>query len=396
VAYSIWTYALLLFSCLGACPHAALAGQRATPAEPRPAPLLPVEEAWNVALPAPPAAEGAIDAARAFIPLESGLLVALDRETGQTVWSLELERGSPPVVRNGLLYVAGEGGLRAVDAATGEQRWVAPLDGPLGARMVIGGDVLVTAVETGRVTAHDSNDGRRLWSHDVERTDSLALALGQDSVIVTAGDRLLRLSVEDGALLWEQRLDGMLSSPLVDGDRVFVGSSAKQLFAVDMGDGRLAWRWRLGGAAVGAAVDAANDLIVVASRDQLLRGLRRGTGNQVWQRPLTTRLLAPPSAFGHLVLVSGNDPTLTTFNARTGAPLATFTAPADLRGVPLVDPDLQPFRVALVAVTRDGRAIGLRPVGMLFREAPLVPLSSLPGKPLPREPFAPPSAPLAH
>jgi hypothetical protein len=47
--------------------------------------------------------------------------------------------------------------------------------------------------------------------------------------------------------------------------------------------------------------------------------------------------------------------------------------------------------VAIIAITRDGRAIGLRPTRMMFREQPLAPLQTLPGRPLNREPLATPN-----
>ena len=104
---------------------------------------------------------------------------------------------------------------------------------------------------------------------------------------------------------------------------------------------------------------AANDRFVyVASLDNLLRALRRGSGNQVWKRDLSTRTIAPPSTFGGIVLVTGNDPTLSTFDADSGAPIAKFSVAADLQGVPLVDSTLEPFRVAMVVVTRDARRLG--------------------------------------
>jgi hypothetical protein len=39
----------------------------------------------------------------------------------------------------------------------------------------------------------------------------------------------------------------------------------------------------------------------------------------------------------------------------------------------------------MVVITADGRAIGLRPSGMMFREAPAAPLTELPGRQLQRE-----------
>jgi WD40 repeat protein len=181
----------------------------------------------------------------------------------------------------------------------------------------------------------------------------------------------------------------VLSRLTAAGDRVFVGSTDNNFYALEASTGRLAYRLRTGGDVVGAAANA--DFVYVASLDNLLRGLRRGSGNQVWKRNLTTRTVAPPSTFGGIVLVTGNDPTLTTFDATTGMPIATFSVAADLQGVPLVDSTPEPFRVAIVVITRDARAIGLRPTGMMFREPPLTPIQTLPGRPLSREPFSVPS-----
>ena len=89
----------------------------------------------------------------------------------------------------------------------------------------------------------------------------------------------------------------------------------------------------------------------------------------------------------------GVSPAIATFNAKTGAPLGTYVIPTVAgataapipKGPPIIDRDLRPFRVAFVVVTADGRAIGLRPSGMMFRDGPLVPFAELPGKSLARE-----------
>ena len=127
--------------------------------------------------------------------------------------------------------------------------------------------------------------------------------------------------------------------------------------------------------------------------DNLVRALRSDGGNQIWVHKLTTRSVAPPSAFGGLVVVNGrNPPWLSTLNALTGESIATLATPPDLAGVPLLDQALRPFRVAMVAVTRTNRVVGLRPTGMMFRERPVAPLQALPGRSLSREPFPKPDS----
>ena len=65
-------------------------------------------------------------------------------------------------------------------------------------------------------------------------------------------------------------------------------------------------------------------------------------------------------------------------------PDAKFLAPTVVTGT------LTPFSVSVVAITRDGRAIGLKPSAMLLPEPMNVPFAELPGRRLERERFTPP------
>jgi outer membrane protein assembly factor BamB len=392
VAHTPWTYVLLLCLALGACPYTAFARQLDTkPPAPPPAPLLPAEEAWNVSLPSPAAAQGALDGLRIYIPLESGQLIALDRETGADEWSVEFSSSWPPIVSNGVVYVAGAGQFQAVGAERGDLLWRTSLDAELMTGPVLQGDSIVVHLKPGQLIALRTADGSEKWRTTIEeRVGSPAMAADATGVVVSSGARLSRFATGNGELEWTRELAGVLGRPVVAGDRVFVGSTDNYLYAIEVTTGRVAWRYPAGGDVVGAVADAR--FVYFASLDNLLRALRRGSGNQQWKRSLSTRTIAPPSTFGGVVVVTGNKPTLSTFNASTGQPIASYSVPADLQGLPLVDATLEPFRVAVIAVTRDARAIALRPTGMMFRELPATPLQSLPGRPLNREPLTPPAA----
>lgn len=94
----------------------------------------------------------------------------------------------------------------------------------------------------------------------------------------------------------------------------------------------------------------------------------------------------PPRVLDGVVAVVGVSPTLSTFRADNGSPVSTWAFPADLllQGAPLIDRPA-PYRVSIVAVFRDGQVFGLRSTEMLFKEAAPVPLTTLPGRAVPRE-----------
>jgi len=384
------TSVLLLCLCLGACPQA-FAGQQNTDRKRPPAPLLPAEQAWSVSLPSPPSAQGALDEARAYIPLQSGQILALDRETGSNDWLIALASSWAPIVSGGNVYVAGADAIQALRASSGSLVWRTALTAELMTAPAIEGDLIFLLTKPDQLLALRVSDGSEVWRRTIDvHSDAPTMVANATGVFLSSGSRLSRYAESDGRLEWIRELSGVLSRPASAGDRVFVGSTDNNFYALDASTGRLAYRSRSGGDVVGAAAD--DQFVYVASLDNLLRALRRGSGNQIWKRNLSTRTLAPPSTFGGIVLVTGNEPTLTTFDAASGTPIGNFSLAADVQGVPLVDTTPQPFRVAIVVVTRDARAIGLRPTGMMFRELPLTPIQTLPGRPLSREPIALPNA----
>ena len=169
VAQTSCTYVLLLCFCLGVCPQATFARQRDRAAQdPPPAPLLPAEEAWNVSLPSPASAPGALDGLRVLHPAHSGQLVALNRETGANEWSIELTSTWPPLVSDGVVYAAGAGEVQAVDAAHGDRLWRVSLDAELMTAPALQGDSIVLLLKPDQLIALRRADGSEAWQRTIE------------------------------------------------------------------------------------------------------------------------------------------------------------------------------------------------------------------------------------
>jgi len=353
-------------------------------AEPTPAPLLAAEQAWVLTLPVVPSAPGAMDQEHVYIPLRQDLLIALNRETGLLEWTRTIDIASPVVVGQARVFVVSRSLIRALDAATGEDLWSAPIDTTIAAPLVLDSGWLIAIVEPGEVLAFRAADGVLMWRRAVgPPSPHPAVPGGENALYVTLADgRVVALGLEHGEPLWEQTLPGTLSAPAVARDRVFVGSTDNFFYALDADDGTLAWKWRNGGDVIGAAADG--DVVYFASLDNIIRAVNRGNGNQLWLKSTGTRPVLPPFAFSGIVVLPGLMPAVTVFVGKTGVVMGTH-APGNLIGAPLVDSILKPFRVALVTITREGVVEALRPTGVTFREAALTPFSTLPGRTVARE-----------
>lgn len=364
------------------------------------APLLPAEQAWKITLAVRPAADGVMDDAAVYVPVEEvaastedgappspAQLVALDRQTGATRWTSSVSTRLPPLLTHGVVVVATPDGLEALDPRTGSQQWSVALDRPARARMIAQGPLLVTVLEGGDVVAVHLQRREVVWRLSLGASDRVSMTADtQAAYLVTNGSRAMSVNLSDGSLRWERTLDGELSEPVVDRDRVFIGSTTKSFWSLDARTGKDKWKWTgqiFGGTIVGAAVHGNN--VYVVSWDNIVRALDRGDGAQRWKKPVT-RPLFPPRILNGIVAVVGVSPTLATFRVDNGSPVSTWSFPSELllQGAPLIDAPA-PYRVAIVAVFRDGQVFGLRPTEMLFKEPAPVPMTVLPGRQLPRE-----------
>jgi hypothetical protein len=199
------------------------------------------------------------------------------------------------------------------------------------------------------------------------------------------------LDLVDGKRVWEQTLEGTLNQPSVARDRLFVGSNNNFLYALDDERGRLAWRWRAGGDVIGVSADTTGGAYY-ASLDNVLRAVNRGNGNQRWIKEIPTRPALSPQTFGdgtvfeEIVVLTGVTSEIDGFVAKNGAAAGMYMPQSDIQGAPLIDPALKPYGVAMVVITRDGRAFGLRPTAMMLPEPVNTPFTTeLPGRKLERD-----------
>ena len=359
-----------------------------------------------ITLSAAPAAGGAMDANHVYVPLQdvvtqvegervvtpnSASITALVRQTGEVKWAADIGSSVPPVAAAGRVFVAAPSELHALSAATGQRLWNVALGGPVRGSMLVRGNRLLALTEPNQLIAVNLDTHEVAWRLAVGEGRVLMNADDRAVFLVAPDSRALCVRLADGSVAWQRTLAGTLSEPALGKDRVLIGSDTQWLWALDPESGDEKWKWPgriFGGDVIGAAVD--DDVIYVASLDNVIRALDRGNGAQIEKQDIKTRPVLPPRAFFGTVVVIGLSPVVSTFLQPKLSPVATWAIPpptdAQLQGAPLIDEHLRPFGVAMVVILKDGRVFGVRPVAMTFPEPAAVPLKFIPGRPIPREP----------
>ena len=192
---------------------------------------------------------------RALAGLANGRLSSIDLATGQTVWSV------------------------VVDRARGSNEIARLID--LDSRPVIVGDVLFAGAYQGRMMALDVATGKSRWSRKVSVLRDLG---ADDSAIyaVTSKSEVVALGLNDGAELWRQSaLRGRgLTAPGVLPGVIAVGDYKGYLHLLDSEDGQFLGRIRLDTEAIISITPAKPDRLYVSSESGRVTAVRLASAEQ--------------------------------------------------------------------------------------------------------------------
>jgi outer membrane protein assembly factor BamB len=293
--------------------------------------LCPGTDCWDMPLEmdaAPVVAYGMV-----FVVMRDWV-VALDVNTGQTVWS-NLSLGgllSTPAVYDGRLVFGGpQGKIHAVDAFTGRELWNLLLEpggrstGIASSPTVYMGRAYVgtfneSAGGRGKVAAVNLHNGTIAWEYDAPgaiHMSSPAIRNGtlyvgvmgtyDGGVGYDAPHGLLALTLE-GSLRWFFETDGpTAASPLLANGTAFVTDKAGNLYGIHE-DGGLAWRRTIGGSTSSMAL--AGDRLFVGSGNFNGSGFANGSGivhaldtagNELWRAEVNGPVQASVVTDGRLV-----------------------------------------------------------------------------------------------
>ncbi|MEX0827175.1 MAG: PQQ-binding-like beta-propeller repeat protein [Acidimicrobiia bacterium] len=156
-----------------------------------------------------------------YVPDPNGELVALEADTGQQRWRLEVEPGyvAPVSSDGGLLVFVDGAGVHAVHSATGDRVWDHPIADTRTQAAVVG-DVVV-ALGARQLIGLDVATGDPLWSASVDLEIGYAVLAAGDVAVAAAEDGVVAVVAGTGAILWE--LDrGVAEPPFIVDDSILL------------------------------------------------------------------------------------------------------------------------------------------------------------------------------
>lgn len=202
----------------------------------------------------------AFDRGRVFAATAYGEAVALDAATGTTLWREKLTAPArvPPTVDGNLVFVVGhDNQIVALDGDSGRTVWsytsVAEGAGIVGAgNPAVEGGIVVAPFSSGDLVALREDSGRVAWTDSLIRAQRLSSVATINDIAgspvidrgrvyaISHSGRMVALDLRTGDRIWEQSIGGV-QAPWVAGDFLFAITIDADLVCLSRRDGRIRW-----------------------------------------------------------------------------------------------------------------------------------------------------------
>ncbi|WP_105903372.1 outer membrane protein assembly factor BamB [Vibrio gangliei] len=309
---------------------------------------------------------------KVFVASRDGEVKALDPDTGDTLWEVDLEQDGPARLSGGLtasydkLFIGDENGQAfALSVDDGSIIWQKKVDGEILSKPLADESLIMLHTSKGTLVALQQDSGEQVWdiSNEVPnltlRGDSSPVSISGGVFWGMANGRLAAALIQRGQLLWQQpigspkgsteidRLVDVDATPLIIGPNLYAVGINGQLVAIDLRSGSPMWK-----RTYSSATDLASDgshIFVVTDKDHIAAvDVRSGT--QLWSNDsLEYRQLTSPVIIEQYLVVADGEGYLHWIDRSSGKFVAQQLI--DDEGIAVAPIEVED---GFVVVTRDG------------------------------------------
>ena len=252
-----------------------------------------------------------------------GGLFALDRASGAPVWERDLDAGlrTTPTLAGGRLFLRTFTGLCALDARNGAVLWEVPMEGADSAPAVGGGAVIVGS--TGLLAGFDVATGEERWRLSTPGT-TWATPAFRDGIVYAGATNdfyVAAFDVDTRTERWRHDIDAyVFSSPAIDGGSLYVTGWEGWVYALDADSGARRWAFETDFYAAAAPL-VADGTVYATATDTHLYAIDALTGDERWRCATFGGIKDPPVLADGVLYVTSSDVALYAVAAATGAEL---------------------------------------------------------------------------
>lgn len=243
-----------------------------------------------------------------FFSVPKNVVWALDRETGEDLWSFD--GATSQYIEGGALgegvFVIGntDGNVYALDAESGALKWMFETGHHVWATpLIVGGTVYVGSMDR-HLYALSLSDGEVHWAFNAGGAFAGTPALRDGTLYIGAfDDKLYAIDADTGTERWHFEGENWFwGGPATYGDIVYATDVNGNVYAVDAETGEQIWRQVLETEVrAGPAMAEDGSRLFVNSQDGTLHALSSADGFVMWSRESEGQSLSRPVVSGAVV-----------------------------------------------------------------------------------------------
>ncbi|QFU23554.1 outer membrane protein assembly factor BamB [Shewanella eurypsychrophilus] len=270
-----------------------------------------------------------------FVVDRYGEVVAFDEATGAKVWSrdfssafkdniLAKNKGAKlaagVTAARDMLFIGGESGLLgALDAQTGDTKWSVIAGGELLSAPTVGEDIVVVSTSAGTLEAFNVDDGEKQWVYESKLPTLTLRGTGAANYeaggffVGTADGKIAVIIKNNGQAAWEQaiytpkggneftRMADIDMKPLIIGENLYAVGFNGNLVSMELRTGRVVWSRKY--SSFNELADSGVSLFLVDDHSRIY-SIDRRNGLESWSNTeLTNRTLTSASVFNEYIVV---------------------------------------------------------------------------------------------
>ena len=210
----------------------------------------------------------------------------------QEIWSIhdDSDIGVGAVSAGSLVIYANTAGyVKALDRATGNEVWSYKTGGKIFSTPAVDRNRVVIGSTDNIIYCFDLNNGDLIWRHHCDKSVLGSPTIHNKVVYIGSSDNRFRaLNLSDGTMVWNySKIKGFIEAkPYVDDQQVVIGDWANMLYSFDPKTGNLQWTWtnKKGRMYSPAAVwpVKGNGKIFIVTPERVMYSIEASSGVQQW------------------------------------------------------------------------------------------------------------------